>query len=161
AEGDALSQDAGLIENIDRAPFDVAILVAGGDVGAHLPVVNAPTFDGRETEGGKTRETSGGPVLPREVVAAAAGRRESQVGVSKRPNAGLETGHGEGILPERAAEGELVGKGSRVVVGAGVRSGLDGIEIIQVDVAETLRGEVKSRGDEVLIGDGPIELGEG
>src|ERR1035438_8310740 len=77
------------------------------------------------------------------------------------PDAGVESGRREGILPEPSQDTPLVGDGRGVVTRVGVRRGGLRVEVVQIDKLETLRSQVYACGQQISGGGDPIDLGEG
>ena len=77
------------------------------------------------------------------------------------PNAGVESGRRDGILPDPSQDTPLVGNGRGVVARVGVRRGGLRVVVVQIDKLETLRRQVDTCGQQIPGGGDPIDLGEG
>src|ERR1017187_2560607 len=65
------------------------------------------------------------------------------------PNAGVESGCRDGILPDPSPDTPLVGNGRGVVARVGVRRGGLRVVVVQIDKLETLRRQVDTGGQQI------------
>src|ERR1035441_6627110 len=77
------------------------------------------------------------------------------------PNAGVESGRRDRVLPDPSQDTPLVGNGRGVVARAGVRRGRLRVVVVQIDKLETLRRQMDTCGQQIPGGGDPIDLGEG
>src|ERR1019366_10150098 len=99
-------------------------------------------------------------MLLREVVPSIDLGLDYVVRIAFRPNAGVESGRRDRILPDPSQDTPLVGNGGGVVARVGVRRGGLRVVVVQIDKLETLRRHVDTSSQQVSGGGDPIDLGE-
>src|SRR5271157_5736083 len=100
-------------------------------------------------------------MLLREVVPSIDLGLDYVVRIAFRPNAGVESGCRDRILPDPSPDIPLVGNGRGVVARVGVRRGGLRVVVVEIDKLETLRRQVETSGQQIPGRGDPIKLGEG
>ena len=160
-EADPPGELPGGIENIHGILGNLPVFFAGRDIEADLVVMGSQTVERREAEGAEPGLAHGGALLLGKIVSAVPGGRNLQILLAPSPHADVKAGHRIRALEQRRAERHAMRQRAGVVVRAGVRRRLFRVEVVHVHVAQPLRHDVKGGGDELFVGDHPVQLGEG